>query len=496
MNTGRVVVVTAAADVTLRATGLITFPLLARRAGADGYGAYTQVSNIAAFVIPFASLGLSGSMVRFFATRRWGPAVRRDLTRVLLVVVVSSGALAPILFLSAGWLNGLVLGWPNGEALFRVAAGLVVVGAIEQVVLNLLWARDRLYAYSGYKVAQALVLIVALLATLRGPEDLVRTMAALVIARTGLVLAALLIVARGDDNEGSVEGSTARIPEMVRYGLPVAVSAIGLWIINLADRVVIGHYRDADDLGRYGSVYTIASLVAIATGPFFLPALGRLMRASRAGDRDRVAADVSLFHRYVSIGAIGAAIGLAVLIQPAVRLIGGQDFAVSSYLVVMIVGGLFLDQWNGMAHYILLCNDQTAVLQNAWLGAGAFNVVANLVAVPAWGIQGAAAMTLLTFALLNGILYIAASRYVPLRHVYCWSTSGKAAVAGAFSAIAALRLANDDAGLPSLSVAGVVFGLGYIAVLVLLRELRRSDLVTIRDMLRRGREASIPTAPL
>lgn len=477
------VAVTAAADVTLRATGLVTFPLLARRAGADGYGAYTQINHIAAFVVPFASLGLSGAMVRFFATRPWGPEARRDVMRLVLAVVISATALASLFFVGAGWLNSAVLGWPDGDRLFRVSAGLIVVGAVEQVALNLLWARDRLYAYSGYKVAQALVLIGALLGTLRGPEDLVRAVAALGIGRAAIACGAIVLVLRSAHIENAIDVDSPKILAMVRYGFPLAVSAIGLWIINLADRVVIGHYRPPEDLGRYGSVYTIAGLVAISTGPLLLPALGRLMRATAAGQHDIVRSDVALFHRYIAIGAIGCAVGLGVLIQPVVRLVGGQDFAVSGGLVAMVVIGLFIDQWNGLAHYILLCNDRTSLLQNAWLGAGLFNVVANVVAVPKWGVDGAAAMTLVTFLILNVVLYKAASGYVPLRRTYGWSTSARALTAGTVAGLPVLLMTGPGVGLANLVGGAAIFGLGYLAVLALLRELKPDDVRMLRDLL-------------
>lgn len=489
MNTGRVVVVTAVADTILRATGLISFPLLARQVGADGYGAYTQVNSIAAFVVPFASLGLSGAMVRFFAARSWGPAVRRDLGRVMLVVLASSTLLALIMFLSSGWLNRLALDWPNGETLFRAAAVLVVVGALEQTVINTLRARDRLYLYSSYTVAQGCVLLVALVATLRGPEDLVRTVVALAIGRGGLALVASLVVGVGDGHVTSTDGPPARMLDMIRYGLPMAVSAVGLWIVNLGDRVLIGHYRDADELGRYGSVYTFATLVAIATGPVLLPALGRMMRATQANDHERAAADVSTFHRYVAMGSIGAALGLGVLIQPVVRLVGGQDFEVSRLLVAMIVAGLFLDQWNGIAHYVLLCNDRTRLLQVAWMSAGAFNVAANVVAVQVWGLQGAALMTLLTFAFLEVTVYRAASQYVPLRNAYCWATSWKALVAGVVAGTVAQPIVNASDHLLPVVLAGLGFGLTYIAMLIVLRELTGGDLAKVRGLWVDGRSS-------
>jgi len=46
--------------------------------------------------------------------------------------------------------------------------------------------------------------------------------------------------------------------QMVSFGLSMAVASLGLWMMNLGDRLVIGHYMTAADLGLYGAVYSVA----------------------------------------------------------------------------------------------------------------------------------------------------------------------------------------------------------------------------------------------
>ena len=55
---------------------IITLPVLIRFAGADGYGAYSQVNTIVGFLVPFAAFGLAGSIVRFFSAESWTQRVR------------------------------------------------------------------------------------------------------------------------------------------------------------------------------------------------------------------------------------------------------------------------------------------------------------------------------------------------------------------------------------------------------------------------------------
>ncbi len=82
-STGRGVVLKGLADVAAKAAGFIALPVVIRFAGAAGYGAYSQVSTIVGFLVPFAALGLGGGIVRFFSIEPWTDAVRARFVRVM-----------------------------------------------------------------------------------------------------------------------------------------------------------------------------------------------------------------------------------------------------------------------------------------------------------------------------------------------------------------------------------------------------------------------------
>ena len=108
---------------------------------------------------------------------------------------------------------------------------------------------------------------------------------------------------------------------------------------------------------------------------------------------------------------VPGAIFLATLIHPALLVLGGSEFDIDLLVGWLIIAGIFVDQWNGLAHYVLAAFDRTLFLQNAWLVCGGLNIALNLFAVPLWGLRGAAAVTLISFLVLELIIFRGASRH-------------------------------------------------------------------------------------
>jgi len=478
MTTGRVVLLKGFSDVMARALGIVTFPVVATYVGAGGYGAYGQVHTIVGFIVPFASLGLGAAMVRFFSASEWTPALSRQVLRVGAVIALMAGVIAAVMAALAGQMNDAFLGYPGGEALFRWGSLLVVLGALEVWVLDLLRAREWLLQYSLIQLAETALTVAAVLLLLPAGEGILELIqAAVAIKALVLVVSLGTAFARAKPVAGAPVPERPDYRQMIRFGLPLTVAGLGLWMMNLSDRLIIGHYRSPEDLGRYGAAYTIALLMILASAPLFLPVYQRFMAAALKDDRLKIAADVRLFHRYLSLCLIPTAVLLATLLVPVVVLLGGSSFEVSYWVAVLLVTGLFIDQYNGLAHYLLICEGRTVFLRNGWLACGALNIVLNLIVVPAYGIVGAAAVTFASFVVLEAVFFHAASQYVPLRDLYQVRASLKAIVAAGagFAGVLAV-LAHLGRGGMGLVVAVIAFVALYGLVLALVGGLKRTDL--------------------
>lgn len=480
MRTGQVVIGKVGVDLLVRAAAVISFPIVAHAVGARGYGAYVQVLSVVTFLVPLAGMGVASALIAKFA----GAAPSsRDLRRVFVVVSASAAAAAMACEVVAPWLAQAVLNDARGVALFRWAGPLLLAGVLEYVALEYLRARASFSTYLTYQAGAAIVGLVVLGGVLAATEDLVLAVGWLSVARlllAGVISAAALRADRAAP--ATRHGSATSIRALIAFGLPLTVANLGLWLMNLGDRLVIGRYLPVAELGRYSAVYTLAGLTALVTGGLFLPAYTRI--AQVAADATELGRVIELFHRYVGLLVSPAAVLLVILSPTLLVALGGSEFTVSTALAAVLVGGLVLDQWNGLAHYVLMAQGRSVLLQNLWLSCGAANVAANIVVVPRAGLMGAAIVTLVSFLVLESAVFAAASRHVPLLRHYDWAGSMWSLAAGLAAGAVALAVPLPS-GTPWLEL--VVRAFVFLAVcatgLLVARQVGREDVAVIRSLL-------------
>lgn len=485
MTTGRQVVFAGAADVAARIGAIVLFAALARGTGPVGFGAYAQGNTIVAFVAPFAALGLTAAMVRYFAGAAWDTATRAQFRGVLQFVLALSIAVALALWLLAGTMNDLFLGVPFGAELFRWSAPLVVVTAIELVLLDFLRARQWLAQMTFTQLGSNLGVVALGTAVLVLGGTVIDVVRMSVLVKAAVIVVTVASIWRLRSAAPAASATTHRhsIGRMVSFGLPVAVSGLGLWSMNYADRLVIGHYLTATELGVYTATYGLALLIAGAYRPLNLPLYPRLVASISAGDQDRTGSEIRTFQRFGTLVLAPASVFLIVGASRVLSILGGEQFQPDMLLVALLVLAVAINQWNGIAQYVVLARDQVAFSQNVWLISGALNVVANLVVVPIVGLIGAAAVTCLTFLGLEAAFFIAASRYQPLAALYRWAVLARALLSSAVAAAAALAIWSL---LPRDAVALVLGTAAFLGVYVLgmlaLREIRREDLRLVQGV--------------
>jgi O-antigen/teichoic acid export membrane protein len=487
MNTARAVLFKAFADAAARSAGLITFPVIARHVGASGYGGYAQVGVVMSIVVPLAALGLGTVMVRYFSSPAWTPPLARKALMIGAIVGGLGLVSTVLVFVLAKPLNDAFLGYHDGAELFRWGSLLVVTGALETWVLDVLRARYWLIQFSVFQLGQSLLVVVATVLLLTHGHGLVALIQATAAIKAAFILAGVAGIASrarpgASDSAPAIPGFGA----LVRFGLPLAISGFGIWLVQLSDRLVVGNVLGAAAVGRYGIVYNIGALTAAAAAPLMLPAYPRIVRAAAVENHEAVTADVQLFHRYLVLTVVPIAVWLAVIVPTLVRVLGGAGFHVAWPIGALVIGGLFLDQWNGLAHYVLIAYNRTLLSQNVWLAGGFLNVGLCVVLVPPFGLEGAAVATLLCFVFIEGIMFVAAMRYVDLLRTYRYDTTlraGSAALVAGAAAGAIIALMPTTAAA-AVAATVVFFGV-FIALAFAIGEIGASEVGLLRSALRR-----------
>jgi len=254
------------------------------------------------------------------------------------------------------------------------------------------------FAESGIRFAVLLVALVFLHAGLRGA--LIGSAVAIIV--TGTLSFAMVRVAAGT----GPAWNPATVGPLVRYGLASSFTVMLQMTERKIDMFMLGYLLApevvAAQVGLYSVAVSLAELprnIAMAVSTVLLPKISAADHATNRRNVPRVS-------RMLIALNIAFAVVLVATAYPLIILFYGRAFA-GSYLpfAILLPGVVFAGVWNvfstemvgtGRPLRLSMFSGFTLVL----------NVVLNAIAIPRWGIVGAAATSGITYSLLALLLIL------------------------------------------------------------------------------------------
>lgn len=371
-------------------SGLAVNVLLMRALGVDGYGIYGTVLALVGLAASASNLGMDRLVVR---------DVSREAGRAPALV---GAALATTALLSTGT-AGLVVGWAwltdgrpvvvGSAALAALALGLQSLAAAPIAAFQGL---RRMSLGVGGQVAGKAVLLAATAAFLAAGLDVRAVFLAQVLDAAVALAAALWIAWRGfgwarEAWAGVDPGAMARL---ARSSVPFGLNGLFGAIYLGADVLMLAMLRGDTEVGVYRGAVMLITLFPVVATTITTAAFPQLAR--RLGDPEGAGELLGFLLRVLLAFGVPAAVGGMLLARELMVLLGGEAFAVSALPFLIMAPLLPLRFVNNAAATTLTALDRQHDRTLGVILAAAFNVGANLVAIPRWGAEGAAATTLVT----------------------------------------------------------------------------------------------------
>ncbi|MCW3033785.1 MAG: hypothetical protein QOK19_39 [Solirubrobacteraceae bacterium] len=396
----------AASDIAMQvvvrimnlALGAFVTALVVRTLGTSGYGRWSTMFAVIAFVAYFANFGMEGVALREAAREperenEWiGSVIALRLLALVPVMAACFGALLALPHNGEMLLAGgiLLVAMPfGGVGALALLFQLRVDNRIPMLVLtirSLLWAAAVvvIHIQKGGMVPLAIAMVATNLV-----GSIVQTVAALRLA------------------ERRPRPMMKHVRKLVTLAVPIGLS--GLLIIAYAqiDQVIVYSVSGSRDAGLYGAVYNLLNqshFVPIS----ILTTLAPVLAASWPHDPARLKRAARLTAELLSVVSFGGLAFALAASGPVVRLIFGQEFSDAAPALPVLLGAFVLISYgylNGNLMFVL--NKQNKLLRIS-VYALVVNVIGNLILVPLLGFMGAAWMTFATEA----IVFVATTRVV------------------------------------------------------------------------------------
>ncbi|MCB9519728.1 MAG: oligosaccharide flippase family protein [Myxococcales bacterium] len=383
------------ADVLNRAIAFAVVPLWLRFMSLGEFGRLDVARTLSWFGAAVVGLGLPAAVTRSMATDD-----PKDVARTYATATRLTLAAGVVAWLAAEVVSGLLgvhLALSDWESRLGVLLGSAL--ALGNLHSSALVYRGRAAAAALWPLCTTVLGIGAGLITMSlgvssTPAILGGLLGGALISAGGLTLAS-----RTERDAGT---GRADIAPLLAYSLPLVPHLLGQHLLTYADRAMLLQLRSDVEAGEYGLAYLVASGVTVVVMALNKALYPRLYGALSAG-HVRSAGDVvgSWVLGVWSVALTAAGLGPVVLAL-AVSAAGSVD----AWTVVVLCAGVALHGSYVMLVNVLFHAGRTRLVLGATVVATAANVALNLVWIPAHGTRGAAAATLVSYAvLLTGVAW-------------------------------------------------------------------------------------------
>lgn len=435
---------------------LVSAPILTKVLGPSPYGVVAILGTITSFATTVSLLGVDLSYARFFfsGVPQDGERIERFCWRFSIGMACGVSLCAGV----AWWIWSDRLGFPGNLAIM-VGAGvfLAVLNVMATTRQRLRGAYLRIAgSISGAGLFGAAFSIVLALFWRSDAW-------ALLVGTAGGVALGILIA--GLPPPGMVTGRSGLTwsgrREILRLGLAGAVTAPMYWMMNSADRWLLGMWLGAGPLGVYSFASGVGMIGILVNSGITLAWYPEVSRAYEADAEEARLQIGRLLGRFAG-GLLVVWLAVAAAGGDVIRLVADRRFHEGARFVSWIAGGILFYGFFNLGNTGLLLKKDLRPMAAWWvLGAGV-NLGMNLLLLRWMGPMGAAISYCAGFALIAaGVTWSSQSRFpVPIP----WARLG-AACAVAFGSGALMSHPWSDGPLPSLLLKFPV-GLAVAALLL------------------------------
>jgi len=483
--------ITLVGRVAGRGLHLLNQVALARLLGPDQFGLYAIGWTVLQMASLIAPLGLHQGVIRY-GSQYW----RRDRARFksvlgqsLKLVAITGLTIGATMYVLAPRLASRIFHKPDLVGVFHGFAIALVLAALLRVAAAITRISQRMQfsvlsedtALPATQLALILVLVGLGGWGLRGAIFAAGGAFALAVALAFFFIWKLFAP--------DLRGGSAiefRTGELLAFSLPTSLAGIFAMLTLRVDRLLVGYFLPASEVGIYQAASQAAMLSAIILSAFnaiFSPMIARLHHQGQMERLDELFKVSTKWGLYASLPLF---LVLVVAPRQVMTVAFGQPYAKGAIPMLIMAGGQLINAGTGAVGFLLIMTGH----QKQWLAVSSASFLINIalgwVLIPRLGLNGAAVAVAVAVAMLflSGLAQVR-------RLLGLWPYDGryiKGVVAGLGSLVALLlfRYPLQAVGVSLFWLAGlIIVAVGSFAGLLVLFRLEREDKDLIQMLVER-----------
>lgn len=400
--------------------GFILQIVLARTLSEDAFGDYTYAITLLGFLALFGRLGFDTASKRFIP--KYIVDNKTDLIHQFLLFSILIPFSASIILIGIGEaaITTIDLGYSQQlQQTIRAAWWLLPT----LILLNILVAqlesiKKILTAQIPFHLARPFLIVASLLLiSYASGVTVTAKLAMLLNAAISFILLLLMFffLRRGFryrwEWKSTVDYTYRR--KWLSVALPLLLTAGLHLVLNQADIILIGHFLESEDVGRYAVAFKLASLVLFGLTAVNVIAAPLISEYYSAGKQEKLQKMIAMTIALVFGMAVFLGIVLLVFDDFILSIYGTSFVAATGALSILIFANV-LNTSTGPVSFVLTMTRYHMESLYILLFSAIVNIGLNIVLIPRFGIEGAAYATLVSTIVWNAIMYIVAYKKLKL----------------------------------------------------------------------------------
>ncbi|MFA9504400.1 flippase [Natrinema sp. H-ect1] len=297
---------------------------------------------------------------------------------------------------------------------------------------------------------------------------------------TGMILTSIVCLRKHNIYHiGPVDREMIR--KLWRFSWPLALSATLSLFLTRLDLLILGIYVDATEVGYYRSIQPFRQITTFVSGSFgflFLPL------ATQFFESDDYSALNQLYRvstKWIISLTLPIVLVFCLFPTSVIKVFLGSAYIPASSVLSILIGGLFIRAIVGLdTDFIKAINRTKLELACAAIGVIA-NLILNFLLIPEFGIIGAAAATVVSFAIYN-IIEVYFILRISSAHPFTRNNILPLIPTTILAILISLSLTGMIFNLLELIVIGILISIIHLLSLILTRSIDQNDIFLIEQM--------------
>ena len=383
--------------------------VLARTLGSSAYGIYSYVFVVVCLLAIPAQFGLPRLVVRetarAHAAAEW--PILKGFWRWAGLIALSGSILLALLSAIAAWLFADAF---SSTQLASFAWGLALLPLLVLGRLRGAALRGLQHVVAGQMpdtVIRPAILVLAVLALAFTTETALTASVAMALhvgSAAAAFIAGAILLWRAQPTEIYTATPRFRARQWTAAAIPMGITTGMLLINQQADIVLLGFFVTADEVGVYRVAAQAAMLVAFGLQVVNLVASPQFSRLYTRGERRQLQRLAVLCARASLAIALPVALVFIAFGQPLLAFVVGQEYVSGSIALAILAIGQLVNAGMGPVVLLLDMTGHERIVTRTVTIASVGNILANLVLIPLFGLNGAAIASAATFVFWNTML--------------------------------------------------------------------------------------------